>query len=176
MDRASTMVRRAVATLRLAVSHIDERAAVPPHDCNCLRAAGMIWTDDLAIGSGMSVQLAVAHPRGAQVIHHVFRPDNSPQRLATGDVLPPTSAAATALALPHDGRCVFAAKPDADAAELATVVPCPKAPEHAAALSVTGPADLLHPALSASVRYRHLLCHAAASIRVSLTAGKPTRA
>ncbi|ANZ13886.1 hypothetical protein SNOUR_02830 [Streptomyces noursei ATCC 11455] len=176
MDRTTTVLRRAVSTLRLAAQHLDDRAAAPPQDYNCLRAAAMIWTDELAARSGMSVRLAVAHPHGAQVIHHVFRPDNSPQRLATGDVLPHACAAAQALALPHDGRCVFAPKPDAHTAELATVVPCPEAPERAVALSVTGPDDLLNPVLAASIRTRYLLCHTAASIRASLTAGTPTRA
>ncbi|MER6046097.1 IclR family transcriptional regulator [Streptomyces sp. NPDC020883] len=176
MDRTSAVLHRALSSLRLAAQHIDERTAAPSQDCNCLRAAAMIWTDELVALSGMSAQIAVAHPRGVQLIHHVFRPDNSPQRLATGDVLPHDSAAARVLAAPHDGRCAFVRQPNSHIAELATVVPCPEAPECAAALSITGPDDLLDPAAPGSVRYRLLLCQTAASIRSSLVAGTPTRA
>ncbi|MGI5336342.1 IclR family transcriptional regulator [Streptomyces sp. CA-181903] len=114
-------------------------------DCNDVRAAAMIWADGLAARTGMSVLLAVAHPEGAQVIHHVFRPDNRPQRLATGDVLPHTSAPARVLAGPCDDRCVYEEGPGPEEARLATSVPCPDGVRHAAALCLTGPRRRLDP-------------------------------
>ncbi|MFK0296576.1 IclR family transcriptional regulator [Streptomyces sp. NPDC090442] len=176
MNRTFASLHRAVSALRVRALRSDDRRDEPPQDCNCLRAAAMVWADELAMLSGMSVRITVAHPRGVQVIHHVFRPDNSPQRLTVGEVLPHDSAPAHALDLPHDGRCVCVPEPDLRMAELATVIPCPETPHHAAALSLTGPADLLDLALGASDRYRRLLNDTALSIRLSLTAGTPTRA
>ncbi|GAA2658327.1 IclR family transcriptional regulator [Streptomyces lunalinharesii] len=175
MDRACAVLRRAASVLRTKAVRRDDRTSKAPQDCNCLRAAAMIWADELAMRSGMSVRISVPHPRGVQVIHHVFRPDNSPQRLTIGEVLPPGSAPAQALGVPHDGRCVFVPEPDLRSAELATVIACPESPDRAAALSVTGPADLLDLALVASDRYRHLLIDTASSISVSLTTDTPTR-
>lgn len=142
-------------------------AAGARQDCNDIRAAAMPWADNLAAHSGMSVRLAVAHPEGVQVIHHVFRPDNSPQRLTTGDVLPPTSAAAQVLDDPHDGRCVLGAD-TAEDASLAVTVPCRGVTGEAAALFLTGPRGALDPARPEAARQETLLRDAAATISAAL--------
>ncbi|MEU5418127.1 IclR family transcriptional regulator [Streptomyces sp. NPDC001407] len=147
--------------------------AFPPaggvrQDCNDIRAAAMPWADNLAAHSGMSVRLAVAHPEGAQVIHHVFRPDNSPQRLTTGAVLPPTSAAARVLEDPHDGRCVLDTDTEEpELASLAVTVPCRGVTEEAA-LFMTGPRGALDPARPEAARQETLLRDAAATISAAL--------
>lgn len=143
-------------------------------DCNDVRAAAMIWADGLAARTGMSVLLAVAHPEGAQVVHHVFRPDNRPQRLATGDVLPHTSAPARLLAGPCDDRCVYEEGAGPDEARLAVSVPCPDGVRHAAALCLTGPRRLLDPAGAGSRRCTEALRDAARAVSSALV-GAPAR-
>ncbi|GAA0479553.1 helix-turn-helix domain-containing protein [Streptomyces stramineus] len=142
----------------------------PLPDCNALRSAAMPWADTLAARSGMSVQLAVAHPEGVQIVHHVFRPDNSPQRLATGEIRPATSALARALDAPCDGRCVYAADTgEPGTGSLATAVTCPGPVSYAAALSLTGPAHALDPAGgAAAARATELLRDAARAITSAL--------
>jgi DNA-binding IclR family transcriptional regulator len=76
------------------------RGGVDPHD---LRACAMNWADSLAGSSGMAVLVGVVAGRSVRVVHHVFRPDGSPQRLRTGEELP---LHATAL-----GKCLLAFAP-----------------------------------------------------------------
>lgn len=61
-----------------------------PWDRHDLRARAMNWADALAAGTGCAVYLGVpaADGRGVDVVHHVFRPDGSPQRLRTNTVQP----------------------------------------------------------------------------------------
>lgn len=63
-------------------------------DPNELRSHAVNWADSLASRSGESVQLATWEDGTAQVVHHVFRPDDSEQELEIGIGLP---AHATAL-------------------------------------------------------------------------------
>jgi DNA-binding IclR family transcriptional regulator len=70
-----------------------------------LRARAMNWADSLAGSTGQEVLLGMPAPSGSnraalEVVHHVFRPDGSPQRLRTGQVLP---LHATAV-----GKCLLA--------------------------------------------------------------------
>lgn len=149
-------------------------------DCNDVRSAAMAWADTLAAHSGMSVLLAVAHPRGAQIIHHVFRPDNSPQRLVTGDIVPADSALARALGEPCDGRCLHTdgergddgTGDDAstDYASLATAVPAPGGGRPVAALCLTGPRAALRPTGERARHYEELLLDAACAISSALEA------
>ncbi|GAA0401328.1 IclR family transcriptional regulator [Streptomyces luteireticuli] len=144
-------------------------------DCNDVRAAAMPWADTLAAHSGMSVLLAVAHPRGAQIIHHVFRPDNSPQRLVTGDVVPAGSALARALGEPCDGRCVRTVDGPGDGtvtdtASLATAVPAPDGGRPVAALCLTGPGAMLRPTGERARHHEELLREAACAISADLAA------
>lgn len=61
------------------------RVGTDPHD---LRSAAMNWTDQLAARTGLEVHLGVPSPAGVHLVHHVFRPDDSAQRLRTGQVQP----------------------------------------------------------------------------------------
>jgi DNA-binding IclR family transcriptional regulator len=72
-------------------------------DANELRSRASNWADSLAARSGFTVRLGT--PAGLQVVvvHHVFRPDDSPQELEVGAVLP---AHATAV-----GKVLLASRP-----------------------------------------------------------------
>ncbi|MBP2370364.1 IclR family transcriptional regulator [Pseudonocardia parietis] len=76
-----------------------------PWDRHDLRGRAMNWADALAAGTGCAVYLGVpaVDGRGVDVVHHVFRPDGSPQRLRTNTVQP---LHATAW-----GRCLLAFAP-----------------------------------------------------------------
>jgi DNA-binding IclR family transcriptional regulator len=52
-------------------------------DRHDLRARAMNWADALAGGTGCAVYLAAPEGDAASVVHHVFRPDGSPQTLRT---------------------------------------------------------------------------------------------
>lgn len=65
--------------VELAGSHLD------PHD---LRSHAVNWADSLAMRSGEAVRLAALVDSETVVIHHVFRPDDSLQKLDTGTTLP----------------------------------------------------------------------------------------
>lgn len=72
-------------------------------DANELRSRASNWADSLAARSGCAVRLGT--PAGLQVVvvHHVFRPDDSPQEMEVGSLLP---AHATAV-----GKVLLAARP-----------------------------------------------------------------
>lgn len=74
-----------------------------PRDRHDLRAAAMNWADALAGSSGLAVHLGVVENRTVRLVHHVFRPDGTQQRLRTGEELP---LHATAL-----GKCLLAFAP-----------------------------------------------------------------
>ncbi|WP_219413965.1 IclR family transcriptional regulator [Pseudonocardia nigra] len=76
------------------------RGGWDPHD---LRARAMNWADSLAGSSGLAVVLGVATGRAVRLVHHVFRPDGSAQRIRTGEEQP---LHATAL-----GKCLLAFAP-----------------------------------------------------------------
>ncbi|MGI5132551.1 IclR family transcriptional regulator [Pseudonocardia sp. CA-107938] len=76
------------------------RGGPDPHD---LRAAAMNWADALAGATGFAVQLGVLRGHAVRVVHHVFRPDASPQRLLTGTELPLHASAL--------GKCLYAFAP-----------------------------------------------------------------
>ena len=72
-------------------------------DANELRSRASNWADSLAARSGCAVRLGT--PAGLQVVvvHHVFRPDDSPQEMEVGTLLP---AHATAV-----GKVLLASRP-----------------------------------------------------------------
>lgn len=72
-------------------------------DRHDLRAAAMNWADALAGGTGLAVLVATVDGPWARVVHHVFRPDGSPQRLRVDELLP---LHATAV-----GKCLLAFAP-----------------------------------------------------------------
>lgn len=53
-------------------------------DDNELRARAMNWSDPLASRAGESVRIATLHGTEVSIVHHVFRPDDTPQRLEVG--------------------------------------------------------------------------------------------
>ena len=72
-------------------------------DRHDLRSRAMNWADSLAARSGQEVLLGMPAGGTVELVHHVFRPDDSPQRLRTGAQLP---LHATAL-----GKCLLAFAP-----------------------------------------------------------------
>lgn len=78
------------------------RRGVDVHD---VRAAAMNWADALAGSTGLEVVLAVPAASTARLVHHVFRPDGSPQRVRTGETVPLHASAV--------GKCLLAFAPTA---------------------------------------------------------------
>jgi len=72
-------------------------------DRHDLRGHAMNWADSLAGSTGLAVHLGVVAGRSVRLIHHVFRPDGSPQNIRTGEEQP---LHATAL-----GKCLLAFAP-----------------------------------------------------------------
>lgn len=70
-------------------------------DTNVLRSYAMNWADTLAARSGESVRMGAVHDEGVQIVHHVFRPDRSAQRLRVGVVLPLHATALGKVLLAH---------------------------------------------------------------------------
>jgi len=63
----------------------DLGARLDPH---LLRARSVNWADGLAARTGLEVQLGVLSGTMLELVHHVFRPDGSPQRLRVGEIQP----------------------------------------------------------------------------------------
>jgi DNA-binding IclR family transcriptional regulator len=72
-------------------------------DHHDLRSRAMNWADSLAGSTGLAVHLGVVAGRAVRLVHHVFRPDGSRQRIRTGEEQP---LHATAL-----GKCLLAFAP-----------------------------------------------------------------
>ncbi|WP_300017668.1 IclR family transcriptional regulator [Pseudonocardia sp.] len=72
-------------------------------DRHDLRARAMNWADSLAGSTGLAVHLGVPDGGVVRLVHHVFRPDGSAQRIRTGEEQP---LHATAL-----GKCLLAFAP-----------------------------------------------------------------
>lgn len=72
-------------------------------DRHDLRSRTMNWADALAGSTGCAVFVGVPDGTAVSVVHHVFRPDDSPQRLRTNETVP---LHATAL-----GKCLLAFAP-----------------------------------------------------------------
>ncbi|MCL8026637.1 IclR family transcriptional regulator [Nocardioides bruguierae] len=76
---------------RLGSGIEDLGTAVDPH---LLRSRAMNGADSLAARTGLEVRLGVLAGDSVELVHHVFRPDNSPQRMRTGELLPLHATAA----------------------------------------------------------------------------------
>jgi DNA-binding IclR family transcriptional regulator len=70
---------------RYRLGDAARRLAQGPLDANLLRSLATNWVDALAARSGESAYIGVLRGPMVEVIHHVFRPDDSPQRLEVGD-------------------------------------------------------------------------------------------
>jgi DNA-binding IclR family transcriptional regulator len=57
-------------------------------DPHLLRSRAVNWADGLAARTGDEVELGVLRGRTVELVHHVFRPDGSPQRLRVGELQP----------------------------------------------------------------------------------------
>lgn len=73
-----------------------------PVDAADLRSAATAWMDALAARTGLEVQLTRIEGTAAVVVQHVYRPDNSPQRLRVGETLPLHATASGKVLLAHD--------------------------------------------------------------------------
>jgi DNA-binding IclR family transcriptional regulator len=78
-DPESGKYRMGAALLHLGSSYLDG---------NELRTRALNWADWLATRTNESVRLGTLHDRQVLLVHHVFRPDNSPQVLEVGSLLP----------------------------------------------------------------------------------------
>jgi DNA-binding IclR family transcriptional regulator len=94
-DQATGHYRLGAALLHLGTSYLD---------ANELRSRSINWADALAARSGEAVRIGMHLDGAVLVIHHVFRPDNTPQTLGIGAMLP---LHATAL-----GKVLLACDPD----------------------------------------------------------------
>ena len=70
-------------------------------DAADLRSAATPWMDRLAAETGLEVLLVRREGLPARVVQHVYRPDNSPQRLRVGDELPLHATAGGKVLLAH---------------------------------------------------------------------------
>jgi DNA-binding IclR family transcriptional regulator len=78
-DPESGKYRIGAALLHLGSSYLDG---------NELRTRALNWADWLAARTNESVRLGTLHDGHVLLVHHVFRPDNSPQVLEVGALLP----------------------------------------------------------------------------------------
>jgi DNA-binding IclR family transcriptional regulator len=78
-DPESGKYRIGAALLHLGSSYLDG---------NELRTRALNWADWLAARTNESVRLGTLHDGQVLLVHHVFRPDNSPQVLEVGALLP----------------------------------------------------------------------------------------
>jgi len=91
-DPESGKYRTGAALLHLGSSYLDG---------NELRARALNWADWLAARTNESVRLGTLHDGQVLVVHHVFRPDNSPQVLEVGALLPVHATAMGKALLAH---------------------------------------------------------------------------
>lgn len=70
-------------------------------DGNELRARALNWADWLAAHGNESVRLGILHEGQVLLVHHVFRPDNSPRALEVGALLPVHATAMSKVLLAH---------------------------------------------------------------------------
>ena len=70
-------------------------------DAADLRSAATPWMDTLAAQTGLEVHLSRLDGGAAVVVQHVYRPDNSPQRLRVGEAMPLHATANGKVLLAH---------------------------------------------------------------------------
>ena len=92
-----------VTSSRYRLGHALRELGRGGWDRHDLRARAMNWADSLAGSTGLAVHLGVAAKGAVRLVHHVFRPDGTPQRIRTGEEQP---LHATAL-----GKCLLAFAP-----------------------------------------------------------------
>jgi DNA-binding IclR family transcriptional regulator len=80
-----------------------------PMDRNELRSRVINWADPLAARSGQAVRVGTLLDGQVLVVHHVFRPDDTPQEMETGALLPAHATALGKVLLAHDAGSARAA-------------------------------------------------------------------
>jgi DNA-binding IclR family transcriptional regulator len=83
--------------------------AAPALDHNELRSHAINWADALASRTAQAVLVGTLEADHVVVVHHVFRPDASPQTLLTGTRHPLHCSALGKVLLAHDPRAMRAA-------------------------------------------------------------------
>ncbi len=92
-DRGSGNYRLGAALLHLGTSYLD---------ANELRSRAINWADALAARSGEAVRIGMHLDGNVLVVHHVFRPDDTPQTLDVGELLPLHATAMGKVLLAYD--------------------------------------------------------------------------
>jgi DNA-binding IclR family transcriptional regulator len=92
-DRTSGTYRLGAALLHLGTSYLD---------ANELRSRAINWADALAARSGEAVRIGMHLEGNVLVVHHVFRPDDTPQTLDVGALLPLHATALGKVLLAYD--------------------------------------------------------------------------
>ncbi|WP_306355983.1 MULTISPECIES: IclR family transcriptional regulator [unclassified Nocardia] len=92
-DRGGGKYRLGTALRYLGAGHLD---------ANELRSRAINWADALAARSGEAVRIGVASQDRVLVAHHVFRPDDTPQTLDVGALLPLHATALGKILLAYD--------------------------------------------------------------------------
>lgn len=96
-DSESSLYQLGGSVLRLGTRYLDG---------NELRTRALNWADSLAARSGESVRIGTLHESQVLVVHHVFRPDDSRQRLEVGSLLPLHASALGKALLAFDPHAV----------------------------------------------------------------------
>ncbi|MFJ8818897.1 IclR family transcriptional regulator [Amycolatopsis thermoflava] len=92
-DRDTGKYQLGAALLHLGSSYLD---------VNELRSRAINWADALAARSGEAVRIGAPLEGRVLVVHHVFRPDDSPQTLDVGAMLPLHATALGKVLLAYD--------------------------------------------------------------------------
>ncbi|QSB16533.1 IclR family transcriptional regulator [Natronosporangium hydrolyticum] len=100
-DRATGKYQLGAALLHLGTSYLDA------HE---LRSRALNWADMLAARSGETVRIGMPLEGAVVVVHHVFRPDDSPQTLDVGALLPLHATALGKVLLAYDADLAGAAQ------------------------------------------------------------------
>jgi DNA-binding IclR family transcriptional regulator len=85
--------RLGAALLHLGTSYLD---------ANDLRSRSINWADALAARSNEAVRIGMHLDGSVLVVHHVFRPDDTPQTLGIGEMLPLHATALGKVLLAYD--------------------------------------------------------------------------
>jgi len=100
-DRPSTKYQLGAALLHLGTSYLD---------ANELRSQAINWADALAARSGQAVRIGTLCDGQVLVVHHVFRPDDTPQAVEVGALLPAHACALGKVLLAYDAGAATAAR------------------------------------------------------------------
>ncbi|HTU85305.1 MAG TPA: IclR family transcriptional regulator [Solirubrobacteraceae bacterium] len=92
-DRESGKYQIGPALLHIGSRYLED---------NELRLRALPWSDTLAAQAGESVRIGTPHDNLVLVIHHVIHPDDTPQPVAVGDLIPMHATAVGKALLAHN--------------------------------------------------------------------------